>query len=337
MAKRLKILTPIVFWTIILLVSFIRRMPFVTNHEEIVWYLKIVLITTPLDLITFLLFYIWLTPKIIQKKHLSIYIIFIILYVAAYSFVWSGAYWIAGMVDCITDFFRIYKSSIGHTIFYGVLGVVVYLALDWFFKFKRQKELETQNKEIELELLRSQINPHFLFNTLNNINSFVYDEPDKTSFAIIKLSEIMRYMLYETKTETVFLDKEIQYITNYLELQKLRLQKKEYINFKIFGDPSGKKIAPMLFIPFVENAFKHGKKNIENGTIVELKINDDKIEFRCENYLRKLNKTEVNMSSGVGLKNIKRRLELLYPKNHKLVIEKNEEKFKVNLSIYNSI
>jgi len=333
MEKRLKILVPIVFWLILLSISLIRTLPFITNDEQLFRFLKVTLITSLLDLLTFLLFYLWLIPGIIKNKNLYFYVSFIIIFVGAYSFVWGGVYWATGMVDSRESFFLIYKSSLGHTLLYAVLGAVVYLSLDWFFKFKKQKELENYNREMELAILRSQINPHFLFNTLNNINSFVYDEPDKTSYSIIKLSEIMRYMLYETKTDSVFLDKEIQYITNYLELQKLRLQKKEYINFMITGDSAGKKIAPMLFIPFIENAFKHGKKNIEKGIVISLSITDEQIDFFCENYIRKLNKTELLNEGGVGLENIKRRLELLYPDNHELKIEKDKHKFKVHLTV----
>jgi hypothetical protein len=332
MSRKLKIIVPVIFWLILLTEHMIRSIPMLEG-EQIKRYLITMSITTPLDLVSFLLFYALITPKLIKREKVYLYIGIIIIFWIAYGFVWAWVYHLRGFVTDRESFVLFYKMSFGHTLIHSVYGVIICFAIDWFEKFRKQKELKNYNKEMELALLRSQINPHFLFNTLNNINSFVYQDPDKTSYSIIKLSDIMRYMLYETNTDKVFLDKEVTYIHNYLDLQKLRSENKAYIDFQVKGDISRKKIAPMLFIPFVENAVKHGKKNIKNGISITLEVSEDTIIFTCVNRMKETNSVLTVNENGVGLANIKRRLELLYPDKHHLEITKDSDIFSVKLEI----
>ncbi|MDX9705685.1 MAG: histidine kinase [Weeksellaceae bacterium] len=229
----------------------------------------------------------------------------------------------------------IYLSSFGHTINYAFLGIIFRLGIEWFEKRDKQKELEKQNIKTELALLRAQINPHFLFNTLNNINSFAQTNSDKTSYAIIKLSSIMRYMLYEANAEKVFLVNEIQYIQNYIDLQKLRYKNPNFIELKTSGINSKIQIPPMLFIPFIENVFKHGKKSEDEKIEIRIEVNEHEINFFCKNTKRVLNETEKISNAGIGIANIKRRLEILFPANNKLDIFENEKHYIVNLKIEN--
>jgi len=187
----------------------------------------------------------------------------------------------------------------------------------------------------ELALLRSQINPHFLFNTLNNIDTLVEEDPAKASDSIIKLSDIMRYMLYDASTEKVHLKDEIEYLKSYIALHQLRLSDQDYIQFNIKGENSNRIISPMLFIPFVENAFKHGKKNVVSpGVIINLFLERQFIKFEVQNYFDEPVKGEKDITEGIGLKNIRRRLELIYPDNHELEIGNTNGEYHITLIIY---
>lgn len=195
-------------------------------------------------------------------------------------------------------------------------------------------ELTAQNQTSELALLRTQINPHFLFNTLNNIYSLVYQRSDDAPQAVMKLSEIMRYMLYEATSEKVLLQNEINYLKSFIELQLLRLKSKEFVSFNITGNVDNRNISPMLLIAFVENAFKHGvKRGINPGIMINLDVSDRTINFEVINYCRKNDISNKDTTGGIGLTNIKRRLELLYPNKFALDILNNDDTYHVKLQI----
>lgn len=197
---------------------------------------------------------------------------------------------------------------------------------------RRNKELETQKLTAELAFLKSQVNPHFLFNTLNNIYSLAYKQHPETPDAIMKLSLLMRYMLYESNDALVSLEKEVDHINNFIDLQKLRLREQTGIKFNIQGDLQGKQIAPMLLMTLVENAFKHGlvSKN-EIGIILNLVVKEDSLLFSTINNTSQHKKREFG---GIGLENLKRRLNLLYNKRHELTFEEKEGTFYATLKLY---
>ncbi len=191
---------------------------------------------------------------------------------------------------------------------------------------KIKTKLENEKLTSELAFLKSQINPHFLFNSLNNIYSLAYQKSDKTPEAVMKLSEIMRYMLYESNEATVKLDDEIRYLQNYIELQKLRFKDKAYIKFEIDGETNDKRITPLILISFVENAFKHGIATDKDNPIkIVLNVSSNKLFFQVVNRKSVQNKDE---TGGIGLLNVKRRLDLLYDGEFRLHIDDHE-------SIYN--
>jgi LytS/YehU family sensor histidine kinase len=290
------------------------------------------LITYPLDIITFSLFYFLFTPRFYKNKDLKLLLAISIVYPFIYGFVWILVYYLTGLND-IQLLKLYYFSSFGHTLSYAFYGIVFRLAIDWFENREKRKELEKQNIKTELALLRSQVNPHFLFNVLNNINSFANKNSEKTSFAIIKLSDLMRYMLYEAKEDKVFIEKEIKHIENYIDLQKLRYKIPGLIEFDSSCSNSNIKIPPMLFIPFIENAFKHGKKTNGSKIKIKLEVSDKEINFSCSNQIRLLNDTERNEPGGIGIENIKRRLKILYPEKHQLIVKNSNNIYTVNLSI----
>jgi two-component system, LytTR family, sensor kinase len=227
-------------------------------------------------------------------------------------------------------------NSVRLVIIFTIYAVLIRLAIDWYEAQKLKAELMNRNQASELALLRSQVNPHFLFNTLNNIYSLVYKKSDDAPEAVMKLSSIMRYMLYDATTDKVLLEKEIEYLNSFIELQKLRLRQQDFVEINIYGDATGRTIAPMLLIPFVENAFKHSSKNAPNpGIRINLFIEPDRIRFIVANHIRKSSDAASDPSGGIGMHNIQRRLDLLYPGKHSLVITEDQDVFTVKLTIEN--
>ena len=196
---------------------------------------------------------------------------------------------------------------------------------------ERLQDLQFQNLQSEISLLKSQVNPHFLFNALNSIHVLSRTQPKHASEAILQLSDLMRYQIYDCNTELIPLKNEVEYLENYLALEKLR-KNKASILFKTNGPMNGVQVAPLLFIPFVENAIKHGV-NIDNQSNLKLDINIDEknVNFYIENNVPLNNKIKKN--GGIGLANVKRRLELIYPKEHQLTIENKDDKYIVSLTI----
>ncbi|MBP0905205.1 sensor histidine kinase [Mariniflexile gromovii] len=231
------------------------------------------------------------------------------------------------------SFFRI--KLIGPIIF-NVLLVVTGTALrvyaEWNRNERKKKEIEVQKTSTELHALKHQINPHFLFNSLNSIYSLTTKKSNDAPEAIITLSELMRYMLYETNSEFVPLVKDLEYIQNYLKLQRLRIANNKDVTLNIHGAVTNQKIRPLLFISFIENAFKYGTDFKGHTEVkIEIKINGDDLQFKCINVIG-IRKTDKD-SSGIGLQNTKERLELLYPKKHLLHVEEKDNRFIVSLKI----
>jgi LytS/YehU family sensor histidine kinase len=196
----------------------------------------------------------------------------------------------------------------------------------------KQKEAEKQLISGELALLRSQINPRFLLNTLTYIKSLIEKMPDKAIYSVENLSEIMSYMLYETSAEKVSLDNEINYINNYLNLQRVRYSP-DYISFEVTGDTTGILVPPLLFMPFLENAFKYGDGSSESpGIIISLGIKDNNLTFEVMNYIKE-NAAEIKDEEGFSVSSIKRYLDLQFGNNYSLKINNEGKKYLIELSV----
>ncbi len=217
-----------------------------------------------------------------------------------------------------------------------VLFASIKLIKYWFIDQKQKAELESKNKISEMALLRSQLNPHFLFNTLNNIDALIMKDQQKASDAIIKLSDILRSVIYESD-EKVAIYKEIDYLNSFIDLQRLRLKDPDFVSFEVDVKCRNQKIAPMLLIPFVENAFKHGLKNVPSpGIYIKLYCNRNSVIFEVKNQINDQIIQNKDAVSGIGLANTKRRLELLYPKKHQLDVGKDDHQFKAKLMLNTS-
>ena len=217
-------------------------------------------------------------------------------------------------------------------LFFMLLSTAVYVITSDFKTREDRKNLETEKLNAELAFLRSQINPHFLFNSLNNIYSLAYKKSEKTPEAILKLSEIMRYMLYESNEGLVLLEEEINYLENYIELQKLRFKETVYVDLHVEIDEEGHRIMPLLLISFLENAFKHGVSTDEHKPIrIDIGVQNGRLYFKAENAKNQVNKDQTR---GVGLTNLKRRLQLGYPDKHTINVVESEHYYSSELFIY---
>jgi len=216
----------------------------------------------------------------------------------------------------------------------AIFGSFFRVFLNWVNAVSQKEMLEKEKAVSELALLKSKVNPHFLFNTLNNIDVLIYHDPDKASQSLLKLSEIMRYMSYETVSEYVSLSREISYISNIVSLYSLRVSNPELIRIDIPKTYPDLSIAPMLFIPFVENAFKYATFKGENaGFEIKFKIDDSRVCFTAINNYDTTARASISQLGGTGIINVKQRLEHIYSDRYRLNINDKDGLFKVELTV----
>lgn len=203
-------------------------------------------------------------------------------------------------------------------------------------RLQQMSALEKERVESELKFLKSQLNPHVMFNHLNSIYYYTLEKSEKAPQMILKLSEIMRYMLYEANEKFVPLQKELDYIANYIDLEKIRLEDRGEVRFDVEGEADDLQIAPLLLISFIENSFKHSMRSQDDDIWIRIgiEIEGDWLEFRAENSWAPSREEEGRPEQeGIGLQNVRKRLELLYPDRHTLSISRSEELFLVQLKI----
>ncbi len=219
----------------------------------------------------------------------------------------------------------------------ALLTTVLRVIMDWWRYQQEKQELLTRTMQSELRFLKSQINPHFLFNTLNNLYALTLKKSDRAPDIVLKLSEIMRYMLYECNEKQVLLSKEIHYMNNYLDLERLRLPKDAAVTFEARGRVTDQMVAPLMFVPFVENSFKHGLNHHINGggyVHIRLSVSGDDLEFEIENSKTEhLPQMSHPRSGGIGLANVRQRLQMLYPESHELTIQNEPDRYVVTLHL----
>lgn len=222
---------------------------------------------------------------------------------------------------------------------FEVLPPILFLVgykLSWD-TLQRQNKIEMHNRmvaESELQFLNSQINPHFLFNNLNNLYSHALEKSPKTPEIILLLSSILRYMLYDCKDKVVPLGKELDNLRDFIELNRLQLGNQGNVNYTVEGNKGDLKIAPLILIVFVENAFKHGPSSLTENVVIDISITvtDSTLYFKCKNNYTEISNTG-NLSKGIGLKNVKDRLKLTYPDKHVLEIIEKDNWFTVSLKL----
>ena len=282
--------------------------------------------------------YFYLLPRFLKRKNLWRYLIeFAIPFAIIITMrVHLQRYLVDGYTHKEWYFYSVLHifHAVSITLFIVIFVGMLRFAVDWFEFEAKKKAVENERLMAELNFLKAQINPHFLFNTLNNLYYLVYTKSDNATVIIDKLSKMMRYMIYDSNHPKVLLSKEIEYMQNYIDLERLRLNNEIPIRFHIEGDADGAMIAPLVFITFLENAFKHGVSSNKPGAWVDVQIrlNGKECFYTVENS-KLASSPNANGKSGIGLQNVQRRLELSYPGQFDLHTEDAADRYKVELKI----
>jgi two-component system LytT family sensor kinase len=308
--------------------------PFISFDNDDGWRQRFFLKILPASLTNIPLFFLnteWLAPRLLRKRGLATYL-FSLLGLAFFFIVLQGFMknWLLAP-DCKGVLFHSYKA------FFPVLFVTAvsagYAMVMYMLDGEKTRREERQERlQSELSFLRSQISPHFIFNILNSIVYLIRSKSDLAEPVTIKLSELMRYMLYDSNDAQIPLEKELSYLENYVELQKIRFEEDVEISLRVKGETAGQLIEPMLMIPFVENAFKHGVGLVREPVIdIDLMFDHKEMTFKVRNKITPDTSGEKDNSSGIGLQNVRRRLELLYPDAHRLELTREGEWFVAEL------
>lgn len=228
------------------------------------------------------------------------------------------------------EFFNYMLDNLNYCSMAVILSSLLWFVIYFIRLLEYNQIILEENKNTEIKFLRAQINPHFVFNTLNNIYSMVYFQSDKSLEAIEKLSQIMRFTTYESQKEKIRLQDEIDYIKAYIELEQLRHQENAYIDFQIETAEVSEEIPPYVLSPLIENALKHGLTSNENPILINLNLKDKKLNFKVVNNIAIQKKDKLG---GIGLDNLKKRLEFHYPQKHQLKLVNQNNQFTAELEI----
>ena len=293
--------------------------------------------------------------KFILQKYNTLYVIaFIVWLLVFYNLCWEGIYWLLNKNDAFVDKFSTIKGIASKnalnvlikdyreteaTTFTALsfLLIITYGLVKYFvINAKTQAQLIAQKSQAELTALKAQINPHFLFNVLNNLyGSAIIEESPKTSEGILQLSSIMRHVVEGTKNEKIEVEKEIRFLHDFIELNKMRIPNRPNIRIEtdIYWDENPAQIAPLLVIPYIENAFKYGISiNEESFIEMSFRVENQQLTFICKNSIIKLN-DKLEVGTGTGLENTKRRLNLYYPTGYQLATNSTDNVFTVSLIV----
>jgi two-component system LytT family sensor kinase len=274
----------------------------------------------------------WLIPRYLLVKKYAAYFLFSLLLVIAYLVIQSAYdHYLFGFLighPSSVDFSVSLIYNFTHTSFYLLVTVALKFSIDWYAQQQVIHKINIEKLQAEVNYLRSQVNPHFLFNALNNLYALTLQKSDLAPNVVLKLSAIMEYMLYESDEALVSLEKEMKYLSDYLELEKLRQQTPVDIKLEINGDTGNCKIPPFLLLPLVENAVKHGITKVSEGAFLHITITvANQLLIRVVN--NKPAAAPVKNNGGIGLSNLSKRLELLYPGKHSLTVNDQPDYFEV--------
>jgi two-component system, LytTR family, sensor kinase len=291
-------------------------------------------------MVVFYLFYLFIAPLFLNRKKMAeffaiSFLVVLIMPFFGYTLLFVSRAYFDGTFH---NFYRNYSLRMHMSGYYPVLTAAVFgsffsVIINWFTTMNQKAELDKQKLAVELDLLKSKLNPHFLFNTLNNIDSLIHKNPEEASAALIRLSEIMRYLTYETSSEVVDLKREIEYIRNFIELHRMRIKTPEDIRFEFDGDENVL-ISPALFVPLIENSFKYASfRNKKPCVDIRLSSFNGVVIFEASNFYENRKNESSGNHSGYGIINLKKRLDLIYPGKYQLLIEPGEKFYHTKLTI----
>ncbi|WP_342328924.1 sensor histidine kinase [Pedobacter sp. FW305-3-2-15-E-R2A2] len=335
MNKKKQVLIHILCWTLLLGYYYIGDI-INNNWRDEVWHFDVTI--NFLHIVEFYICYLWVYPCYLRKSKIPQLIAGVVFTMAVFI---SMRYLLEEVLN--RHFFGFGNYSQNTTVLYYIrdnlyfgTSYIVIAAAVWstqnaFKNEKMNQQLRVEAEKAELSFLKSQINPHFLYNTLNYIYSLALPVSDKLAAAVIRLSDLMRYTLTESPDGKVSLLKEVDYLESYVELFRMRFDPLFYVNFEVEGINDQQRMAPLLLIPFLENAFKHGVLNDpEHPVRITIKVIRQELKVSVFN---KINQNQKDHSSGIGLINVQRRLYLIYPGKHDLEVQNDGKSYQVNLRI----
>jgi two-component system LytT family sensor kinase len=297
--------------------------------------------------ISYWMYYFFLFPRFLQKRKILLAIVFGILIsmaAAVIGYILLRFFIETGRMTDMDEGGKNGRTTVVRTIIVmtfissicGSVAMVIKGFITWYNEIKLKEMLTKKNHAMEMALIKAQLDPHLLFNTINNIDTLILRDPVAASDYLNKLSDIMRFVLYETKTEKIRLSHELEYIEKYIALQKIRTSNEDYVHLEVTGVIGDKHIAPMVFIPFIENAFKHtNNKKLEDAITIKILVKDHTVQLICENKYDSKVAKQPNSESGLGNELVQKRLDLIYKGRHTLLVDKKAELYSVNLTIPN--
>jgi len=319
----------LLFWTYMLGLPFLTWGSTEEGRRVLIQLFPMMLTNIPL----FFLNTAWLAPRLLRKHGIGPYLLSI--FALAILFIFIQVAMKSWLLHC--TFIKELKDPlrvIFHVLFVTAVSTGYAMTIHLFNQEKARAQERGERLQSELSFLRSQISPHFIFNILNSIVYLIRSRSDLAEPVTIKLSDLMRYMLYESADTQIPLEKELDYLKNYVDLQKIRFEEDVDIRLNIESRAGAQIIEPLLMIPFVENAFKHGVGLIDKPVIeISVKFDEQELFFSVRNKVAAGGSEVKDNSSGIGLRNVIRRLELLYPDTHRLEVKQEDDWFLVNLNL----
>lgn len=343
MNKRLFFYLHIGYWLLVLLQVLLVALGTGVLGTHFDWYLFLTIVLpvkvlqTACSALFFYVNYLLLVPYVLKKGNIIKYIISLV----GCILVFSPLYYLMEQIvypligwksyDMDLDFFFAFIVTLGANFLNIFLGLLLSYLMDWRSIRAEKEMLEKEQLKTELAFLKSQVNPHYLFNTINDIYALTQQQSEEAPEALLKLSEVLRYMLRESDDPYVPLINEVDYLNNVIDLQRIGQKGNSHINFKVMGEVNRQKIAPLILINFIENAFKHGVfKDLTTPIEILIAIDGQSFHLHLRN---KINAAKKDKTGGIGLANVQRRLSLIYPNRHELLIDQQTDTFIVDLKI----
>lgn len=337
--RRFRVLRNVVFWLLMMTAIFFQYLNsgnpyYLALHQSLIYFVFMFIVGGVPAYINNL----WLIPRFLMQRKYGYYAAILIPLIVVFAYT---AFWLRPILDQYSLAKPENMNREPGNMFYYFVMVIEFLvafamvqfSVERFEAAHQLKILEKEKLNAEYDNLKSQLNPHFLFNSLNTIYGITRKADPAAGDAVMLLSDMLRYMLYECNTEKVPLVKEIEYINNYIKLATLRKRKNARVSFSVEGNPDGKQVVPLLLIPFIENCFKHGiEMRLEDPWVdIRIMVAGNELRLQCRNNIS--HQPEPDRSGGVGLINVKKRLELSYPRNYQLDIHEGPDEYVVHLKI----
>lgn len=337
---RYRILWHLLFWLAVYIVYWLNGAEITGQYYK---ELYISLGTLPAKIVGTYSFIYLILPLATEKRMFPVFGFLTLIHFFIYGFLIHLSYYLINPYPEFNDYSGQPVFNAGKSLVKGISGYVVpamgaaiIIFKKWFHDQQKSKKLAEEKLAAELNFLKSQVHPHFLFNTLNNLYALTLIKSEKTPDIVLKLSDLLDYMIYKSNDAFVPLKKELEILEGYIELEKMRYNERLNFKYEVKGDATAHEIAPLILLPFVENCFKHGaSKDRSNPSIhIKLKIESDFLALEVTNSVPVVKNLDETEREGIGLKNVQRRLELIYPERHELLIYPGDTLFKVECKIF---